>query len=54
MFSLEGMAQEALGRPLDALESYRRAVARGGATPELEARMAALAAAGAQADVIRR
>jgi len=55
VLALEGMAQEALGRPLDALESYRRAVARGGATPELEARMAALAQApAAEQGVIRR
>jgi tetratricopeptide (TPR) repeat protein len=55
VLALEGMAQEALGRPLDALESYRQAVARGGATPEVEARMAALApAAPTDHDVIRR
>lgn len=55
VLALEGMAQEALGRPLDALASYRQAVARGGTTPELEARMAALApAATAEQGVIRR
>ena len=55
VLALEGMAQEALGRPLEALESYRQAVARGGTTPELEARMAALATAPATGQgVIRR
>ena len=55
VLALEGMAQEALGRPLDALESYRQAVARGGTTADLEARMAALTAAPATAGgVIRR
>ena len=55
VLALEAMAQEALGRPLDALESYRQAVARGGATPEIEARIAALTAAPANVEsVIRR
>jgi len=55
VLALEGRAQEALGRPLDALESYRQAIARGGATPELEARVAALAATPSDAaGVIRR
>ena len=55
VLALEGMAQEALGRPHDALESYRQAVARGGTTPDLEARMAALAAPAADgAGIIRR
>ena len=55
VLALEGMAQEALGRPADALESYRQAVARGGATPDLEARMAAISSSSAGgADVIRR
>lgn len=40
---LEGLAQEALGRPADAVESYRRAVARGDAPAEAAARLAALA-----------
>lgn len=39
---LEGLAQEALGRPADAVESYRRAVARGDAPAEAAARLAAL------------
>jgi tetratricopeptide (TPR) repeat protein len=39
---LEGMAQEALGRTTDALDSYRRAVAKGNAPPEAAARLAAL------------
>lgn len=59
VLALEGMAQEALGRPLDALESYRQAVARGGRTPEIEARMAALATQpdgeqGGGTEIIRR
>lgn len=55
VLALEGQAHEAAGRPLDALESYRQAVARGGATPDLEARVAALSAAAAGgSDVIRR
>lgn len=39
---LEGLAQEALGRPADAIESYRRAAAKGDATGEAAARLAAL------------
>jgi len=39
---LEGLAQEALGRPGDAIASYRRAVAVGDALPEAAARLAAL------------
>lgn len=39
---LEGMAQEALGRRADAIESYRQAVARGDAPPEAQARLLAL------------
>jgi len=39
---LEGLAQEALGRPADAIESYQRAVSRGDAPPEAAARLAAL------------
>jgi hypothetical protein len=55
VLTLEGIAQEALGRPLDALASYRQAVARGGSTPDLEARMAALAAPAADGTgIIRR
>jgi hypothetical protein len=42
VLALEGMAQEALGRPTDALESYRQAVARGLTAPDIAARMAAL------------
>lgn len=42
VLALEGMAQEALGRPTDALESYRLAVARGLTAPDIAARMAAL------------
>lgn len=55
ILALEGMAQESLGRRIDALESYRHALARGGSTPELQARIAALAAEpGNEPTVIRR
>jgi hypothetical protein len=39
---LEGLAQEALGRPADAVESYRRAVASADAPAEAAQRLAAL------------
>jgi tetratricopeptide (TPR) repeat protein len=39
---MEGLAQEALGRPGDAIESYRQAVARGGTASDAAARLAAL------------
>ncbi len=39
---LEGLAQEALGRPDDALASYRRAREKGDASPQTAARIAAL------------
>ena len=42
VLALEGMAQEALGRPADAIESYRLAVARGLAAPDIAGRLAAL------------
>jgi len=42
VLALEGMAQESLGRRIDALESYRAALARGGASPDIERRVAAL------------
>ena len=52
---LEGLAQEALGRTSDALDSYRRAVAKGDATPEVEARLAALEqGAGEEGEGVRR
>jgi tetratricopeptide (TPR) repeat protein len=41
---LEGMAQESLGRTADAIESYRRAVAKGDAPAEAATRLAALSA----------
>jgi tetratricopeptide (TPR) repeat protein len=44
ILALEGAALESLGRPADALEAYRQAVARGGGTPEIEKRLAALSA----------
>jgi tetratricopeptide (TPR) repeat protein len=49
---LEGLAQEALGRRGDAVESYRRAVAMEGAPAEATARLAALEQA--STDVIAR
>ena len=45
VLGLEGMAQEALGRTDEACESYRAALARGGAPPETAERLAALTAA---------
>jgi tetratricopeptide (TPR) repeat protein len=39
---LEGLAQEALGRPADAVDSYRRAVANADAPAEAARRLAAL------------
>ena len=36
---LEGMAQEALDRPTDAIESYRQAVARGLQSPDIATRL---------------
>jgi hypothetical protein len=42
LLALEGMAQEALGRPSDAIESYRHAIGKGEAAPDITARLAAL------------
>ncbi|NCY02694.1 MAG: hypothetical protein EBX36_07215, partial [Planctomycetia bacterium] len=42
VLALEGMAREALGQPAEAIESYRQAVARGLASPDVVARLAAL------------
>lgn len=39
---MEALAQEALGRPADAIESYRQAIARGGDSSGAAARLAAL------------
>lgn len=39
---LEGLAQEALGRPADAVDSYRAAVARGGSATDAAERLAIL------------
>jgi tetratricopeptide (TPR) repeat protein len=39
---MEGLAQEALGRPAEAIESYRTAVAKGNAPADATARLAAL------------
>jgi tetratricopeptide (TPR) repeat protein len=50
VLALEGMAQEALGRTADAVESYRRAVAKGDAPPAAAARLAALEAPAATAE----
>ena len=56
LLALEGMAQESLGRSHDACESYRQAIARGDASPEIAQRLAALTAADADRTngVIRR
>jgi hypothetical protein len=62
---LEGMAQEALDRPTDAIESYRQAVARGLQSPDIATRLEKLeheaaeghpqtAVAEAPADVLRQ
>lgn len=45
VLALEGLAQEALGRPDDALASYRRAREKGDASPQIAERIAALSAA---------
>jgi len=42
VLALEGMAQEALDRPTDAIESYRAAVARGLQSPDIATRLAKL------------
>ena len=42
VLALEGLAQEALGGPDDALVSYRRAREQGDASPQTAARIAAL------------
>jgi predicted Zn-dependent protease len=42
VFRLEGMAQEALDRPVDAMESYRQAAARGAPQGEMAERIARL------------
>jgi len=47
VLALEGLAQEALGRREDALESYRLAIARGGAPLDTAQRLAALEQAAA-------
>jgi tetratricopeptide (TPR) repeat protein len=39
VLALEGMVQESLGRPTDAIESYRQAVARGFESPDIAARL---------------
>lgn len=58
VLGLEGLAQESLGRTDEACESYRAALARGGAPPETAARLAQLTAApaagGAPTEVSRR
>lgn len=56
VLALEGMAQEALGRSTDAMESYRQAIGRGGTTPDIERRLAALSGSPASGEpaVIRR
>jgi len=42
VFALEGMAQEALDRPTEAIESYRQAVAKGLQSSDVAARLAKL------------
>lgn len=42
VLALEGMVQESLDRPTDAIESYRQAVARGFESPDVTARLAKL------------
>jgi tetratricopeptide (TPR) repeat protein len=48
VLALEGMAQEALDRPTDAIESYRQAVARGLESQDVATRLAKLEQAGAE------
>ncbi|MFM7206618.1 MAG: tetratricopeptide repeat protein [Planctomycetaceae bacterium] len=50
---LEGLAQEALGRPADAIDSYRAALVRGGAAGEATERLAALERGGVGATAER-
>jgi len=55
VLEMEGMAQEALGRKADAIDSYRQAIARGGAAAETATRLAALEQAAPDGDpIIRR
>ena len=42
VLALEGLAQESLGRRVDAVESYREALSKGDAPPETRDRLAAL------------
>ena len=42
VLALEGLAQESLGRRVDAVESYRAAISKGGASRETLDRLAAL------------
>jgi tetratricopeptide (TPR) repeat protein len=48
VLALEGMAQEALDRPTDAIESYRQAVARGLESQDVVTRLAKLEQASAE------
>ena len=48
VLALEGMAQEALDRPTDAIESYRQAVARGLDSQDVATRLARLEQAAAE------
>ena len=48
VLALEGMAQEALDRPTDAIESYRQAVARGLESQDVATRLAKLEQAAAE------
>jgi len=53
VLTLEGLAQEALGRPADAIDSYRTAIARGGAAADAAERLAALERGGVEATATR-
>jgi tetratricopeptide (TPR) repeat protein len=53
VLTLEGLAQEALGRPADAIDSYRTAIARGGAAGDAAERLAALERGAVEATAAR-
>ena len=52
LLAVEARAQEALGRPAEAADAWRRAIAKGDATPDAAQRLAAMEAAAA--GVVRR
>jgi tetratricopeptide (TPR) repeat protein len=51
---LEALAQEALGRPADAIDSYTMAIARGDAPPDAAARLATLQQEAVATETIKR